>query len=55
MFKCVYEPCGDAEYIYLGKSLCKFHFKKEVKEAVEAEKRAEKRRKDMNQPSGAEG
>ncbi len=46
MFKCVYDPCDeDAEYIYLGKSLCKFHFKKEVKEAVEAKKQAEKKEK----------
>lgn len=34
--KCVYSDCKDkVEYIYLGQSLCEFHFKKEAREESE--------------------
>jgi len=46
MLRCTYDPCDEeAEYICFGRSFCKFHFKKEVKEVVELKRRAKEAKK----------
>lgn len=55
MLKCVYQPCEEkVEYIYFGKSLCEYHFRKEVEDAVRLAKQAEETSKKDKRRAGAE-